>query len=150
GGATFLPATRHGISTSTTCQPRAGRCAATVARSRASIPPPAPWVSSREPAGSPFAPGVEALASWTCARAGPRAVGTSRSSATIDHLAGLGVDDPDQLLTGQRVQQPRAVVAGRPDGRGDRVRLEAPRLRESEHLPHLTGVAQVRVQPAGP
>ena len=44
--ATLRPATRHGCSSRTTVTPWRGRCRASAARSRASMPPPAPWLSS--------------------------------------------------------------------------------------------------------
>lgn len=45
-GASFLPATRQGCSTRATLTPCAGSPAASARRSRASIPPPAPWLTA--------------------------------------------------------------------------------------------------------
>ncbi|HEX5917937.1 MAG TPA: hypothetical protein VFY76_08790, partial [Nocardioides sp.] len=44
--ATLRPATRHGCSNSTTETPWAGSASASAHRSRDSMPPPAPWLSS--------------------------------------------------------------------------------------------------------
>ena len=71
GPATLQPGQRrHGCSTSTTLTPLGGSAAANATRSRASMPPPAPWPSTNVPR-------VLRAQPCTVARAGPTVVSIS-------------------------------------------------------------------------
>ena len=72
GVATLRPATRQGCSRSTTLTPWRGSRSASAWRSRAPMPPPAPWLSSSVTNGF--------RARWVTSRASPCGVATRRST----------------------------------------------------------------------
>ena len=108
GVATLRPATRHGCSNRTTVIPLRGRCAASASRSRASMPPPAPWLSSSVADGLPRPVGHQ-----------PRLAVRRRDDRLVRH-ARL-TRSPRQR---ERLEQLGAVVADVADQRRDRVRLQ--------------------------